>query len=697
VLPFEAIVDAIAVIFEMPPLATEWGYELGDVVGPGSGIEVDPSGSRVPVHVLRCPDAAGPFLVGRFSVIEGLDSPGEPNRCAALELMVRTIPEIQGRGHRSPLEGARVDTQGLVTAVDANGFYLQDPAGDGDPFTSDAIFVFTRSRPEVSVGDWARVVGSVEEFIPGGAFSANLSVTELRSIEVTVLDSGWELPATIELGRRGRIPPAETIDDDGLAIFDPEQDGLDFFETLEGMRVRLRRPRVVGPSDRLGVSHVVVERGAGSSGLNRRGTLNVSSLDFNPERIAVRFDRDLVEQAPPRWDVGVWTEDLIGVLDYAFGNYSLQVTQPAAVIASRRAPPEQTWIRRAPQRVSVASLNVRNLDPNDTDGDDDVAEGRFDAIARAIVDALRSPDIIALQEIQDDDGRIDSGITSAAFTLQRLVDAVRVAGGPTYSYADSDFVRDGAHGGEPGGNIRVAYLYDRERVELVAGSLLPLTDPELQQNDAANPFFRSRIPLVATFRRVDVVSSPVEPTDQKPFARSGRADGEVHPAELTLINCHFSSKIGSAPLFGRIQPSVLLQEDPSVNAQVDVRRAQAQAVVDFVQSRLRKEPRVRIAVLGDFNELELNSPLADVLGSALTNLTFRLQRGDRYSFLFEGNAQALDHVLVSSALRAGALYDAVHIHSELAESSLRGSDHDPVIASFRLPLPRRSRWHWLGF
>jgi hypothetical protein len=70
---------------------------------------------------------------------------------------------IQGASHLSPLLGRRVTTEGVVTAIAERGLYLQDPAGDGDGATSDAIFVETQPRGAVGVGDRIRVVGTVAE------------------------------------------------------------------------------------------------------------------------------------------------------------------------------------------------------------------------------------------------------------------------------------------------------------------------------------------------------------------------------------------------------------------------------------------------------------------------------------------------------------------------------------------------------
>ncbi|NIP97405.1 MAG: hypothetical protein GWO24_29800 [Akkermansiaceae bacterium] len=87
------------------------------------------------------------------------------------------IYEIQGAGHTSPFAGEEVRARGFVTFVTTDGFYLQDPVGDGRTETSDGILVSTGLDPKVQAGDWVEVVGKVAEFIPGGTASRNLSIT----------------------------------------------------------------------------------------------------------------------------------------------------------------------------------------------------------------------------------------------------------------------------------------------------------------------------------------------------------------------------------------------------------------------------------------------------------------------------------------------------------------------------------------
>ena len=77
----------------------------------------------------------------------------------------------------------------------------------------------------------------------------------------------------------------------------------------------------------------------------------------------------------------------------------------------------------------------------------DVANGRFAAIASHIIDLMGSPDIIALQEIQDNNGGDNDGDFAADLTLQTLVDAIEDAGGPSYSYIDNTFITDNASAG----------------------------------------------------------------------------------------------------------------------------------------------------------------------------------------------------------------------------------------------------------
>jgi len=587
--------------------------------------------------------------------------------------MASNVPiyEIQSAAQTSPLAGQSVTTTGIVTAVDSNGFYLQDPNGDDSIATSDGIFVFTSSRPSVRTGDELQVGGRVSEFTPGGTNTGNLSTTQIsRPTTITTLSTGNTLPDAVILGEGGRVPPSENIDDDAFDSFDPKTDGIDFFESLEGMRVTAQEVVAVAGTNRFGEIFGVVDDGENASGFSDRSTLNISPDDFNPERIQIDEDTDILPGFRlPSVDTGASLGDVTGVISYDFGNFQIQPTEPFTATDSRLQP-ETSNLTSTADQLAVASYNVLNLDPNDGDGDTDIAAGRFEAIADQIVDNLNTPDIIGLQEIQDNDGSVNSTVTAANLTLQTLVDEITAAGGPTYEFIDNPFIGDDTNGGEPGGNIRTAFLYNPDRVDLVEGSVQTITDPEQQQADSRNfdefepgrnPFLDSRLPLAADF--------------------------QFNGQTVTVVDNHFSSKGGSAPILGVEQPFEERQEDPTVNGSLDQRRAQAEAVNNFVEDILADTPDANVVVAGDLNEFEFVSPVENILGENLTNLTETLPEDERYTFIFQGNSQALDHILVSDNLAEGAEFDEVHVNAEFAETDQRASDHDPILAQLTLERP----------
>ncbi|MGF1478498.1 MAG: choice-of-anchor I family protein [Cyanophyceae cyanobacterium] len=593
----------------------------------------------------------------------------------AVEPGVR-ISEIQGAGQSSPLEGEAVtDVPGIVTAVDSNGFYFQDPNPDDNVATSEGLFVFTGSEPTVSVGDEVSVSGTVSEFIPGGADTGNLSITQISGDpDVTVLSSDNSLPDPVILGTDGRVPPNRVIDNDqdtlynvleGEGDFEPGEDGLDFYETVEGMRVTVQEARAVSGTNRFGEIFTVANNGDSATGLSDRGTINIGPNDFNPERIQVDDDSTVSPQDTPLVDVGAELGDVTGVVSYSFGNFEILATEEFEPTPSDLEP--ETTNIEGNGELTVASYNVLNLDPviedpaltedGEDDVDDDVGEGRFATIAEQIVDNLATPDIVALQEIQDNNGAEITDVVAADETLQLLVDEIAAISDINYEFIDNPFIGNETSGGQPGGNIRTAYLYNPERVDFVEGSLDPVTDPEDQQTNPDNPFFDSRLPLAATFE----------------------FDGE----EITLVNNHFSSKGGSSPLFGQLQPATELQENPEINGSLDERRDQAQAVKDFVDDILAADPGANVSVLGDLNEFEFISPL-ETLEESLNNLTETLPPNERYTFIFQGNSQSLDHILVSDSLFPSADFDIVHVNVEFAETPQTASDHEPLLARLDL-------------
>lgn len=252
---------------------------------------------------------------------------------------------------------------------------------------------------------------------------------------------------------------------------------------------------------------------------------------------------------------------------------------------------------------------------------------------------------------------------SASLTFETLIDAIDMADdgidndSSGYTFIDNTFITDQASGGQPGGNIRTGFLYREDRVTLVENSVQTISGQA-----SGEAFEGARLPLVATF--------------------------EFNGEEITVVNNHFSSKGGSAPVFGVEQDFAARQEDVTVNGSLDERQRQSEAVQDFVTGLLTVDAEANVVVLGDFNEFEFVSPVLELETEAgLNNLTNTLDPNERYTFNFQGNSQSLDHILVSDALFADAQFDIVHVNSEFAETEQRASDHDPLVALFSLGPP----------
>lgn len=665
--PWDAVVDLIALIEEdNPPSGTEFHY------GPPT---VGPDFIFVPAHVYQCAD----WEIGDFDPGNGVDTPGYANACDPAVSV--TIMDIQGEAHVSPLLGKLVTTSGVVTAVAFNGFYMQDPAGDGNDATSDGIFV-----PDfgtfVDPGDEVTVTGVVQEVIPGGAATGNLSTTQLTGVDIDRTGTGASLPSTI-IGLSGRVPPnVVTISDDELptnlqtdpGVFDPANDGIDFYESLEAMLVTVEDAQAVSANRRFGTFSAefftVPNQGAKAiiepnDAMTQRGGIAIQAGidgygDLNPERVQIQLSGTPLYPGDMNLQVkvGDLVGDITGVVGYSFGNYEVNAVQEIEVTDGGLTP-ETTDINPNANRLTVASYNVLNLSVT---GSGDQAQS--DKLGEQIVDALGSPDVIALQEIQDDSAETDDGTVTADATLQMLIDSIVAAGGPTYSAFDVDPANN-TQGGVPGGNIRNAFLYNSDRVDLVDFFAL---DATLLATAGANPaaFDGTRIPLVGVF--------------------------EFKGGEFTVISVHNTSRFGSTPIFGGPQPFVQAGEAE--------REEQSKALNQYVDFLLADDPDAAIMVAGDFNTFEFTDELLeDVPGEegVLTNLVpfkdsnpnngLHLGEEDFYSFIFDGNSQMLDHFFVTDSLLPSAKFDVVHVNVDFPRTFINttASDHEPLLASFRAP------------
>ena len=168
----------------------------------------------------------------------------------------------------------------------------------------------------------------------------------------------------------------------------------------------------------------------------------------------------------------------------------------------------------------------------------------------------------------------------------------------------------------------------------------------------------------------------MEPADaawensRKPLAGEFLWRGE----RVFAIANHFASKGGDDPLFGRVQPPVRHTEVQ--------RHRQADVLNEFVDDILDADRRANVMVLGDLNDFEFSETLEILEGRELNNLMETLPRDERYSYVFDGNSQTLDQILVSDSLMDRRTeYDSVHINAEFASQT---SDHDPQVARMRV-------------
>lgn len=635
----EVVLDAVAL--------TDGG--AGDVAFFGAPV-VGPDGSFFPAGARRVTDGvdtdtAADWVISDFNLgpantpLAG-DTPPPPPANPA------TIMEIQGAGQFSPLAGERVATTGVVTLFTSNGanLWLQDPAGDGDPVTSDGIFVsgggFPISGPRPSVGDEIRIVATAEE----QQFAPALPLTRLRTVEeIEVLSSGNPLPDPV---------PLSDLPDVSIP------DGIDFWEPLEGMLASVTDAKVVAPTNGFGefvvLSEVDAVPGSGYFPQTKQlllRDLGAGDVDYNPERIMV----DDSSVSPP---IEVMPRDrvlsLTGAVDFTFGNYKLQPL--AGFELKTHSPPKPPVSKRSGPKgdTTVTTSNVENLfdlvdHPVKDDGSStptpEALETKLSKLSAAIRIELRLPEILVVQEVENTQ------------ILQELGDRVNGAAGT--DYMATSFETSDARGIEPG------FLWDAGRVSLQEA--FQLSGPDVEAAFGPSSASPGREPLVGVF--------------------------DIEGSEVTIVANHFKSKSGDDALFGVNQPPTRVTEEQ--------RKLQAHVVRDFVDEILEEDAQAMVMVAGDLNDFPFGEPsegpdhpvaiLAGGVGQVpLTNLLGLEKPAETFTFVFDGNSQVLDHMLVSPALMELArAADILHINSPFleslsgeADSPLRAADHDPLEGRF---------------
>ncbi|MFJ9561914.1 endonuclease/exonuclease/phosphatase family protein [Streptomyces fuscichromogenes] len=574
---------------------------------------------------------------------------------------VLRIHDIQGTTRTSPYAGQKVtDVPGIVTATrtygSSRGFWLQDPTPDDNPATSEGVFVFTSSTPKVAVGDSVTVTGTVSEYVPGGATTGNQSLTEITKPTVTTVSTGNAVPAPVVIDKKS-VPSAYTPTGDTAAggsvnglTLQPKKYALDYYESLEGMNVQVKDARVVTATDPYAELWVTVKPHENRT--NRGGSLYRSYRDQNTGRLQIQSLGSTADF--PVANVGdTLTGATTGPMDYnQYGGYTL-VASSLGTLKSGGLQRETTK-KQSGGELAVATYNVENLDPSD---------GTFAAHAAAIVNNLQSPDIVSLEEIQDNNGATDDGTVAADVTVNKLIDAIVAAGGPQYQWRSINPVND-QDGGEPGGNIRQVFLFNPERVSFV---------------DRAGGDSTTAVGVTKVHGKAQLTASPgrIDPANSAWTASRKPLAGEFvfHGKTVFVIANHLNSKGGDQGLTSQYQPVVRSSETQ--------RHAQATLVNAFVRNILDVQKDAEVIALGDMNDFDF-SGTTKILEShgALWSAIQSLPTKERYTYDYQGNEQVLDQILISKQIRSKGdfAYDSVHINSEFHDQI---SDHDPQVLRFR--------------
>lgn len=604
------------------------------------------------------------------------------------DIVITAIHDIQGNGELSPMNGQLVMAEGVVTAKRGNGFFLQaaDADVDADPATSEGIFVFTSAVPGmVNVGDRARVTATVSEF----SGSSATPTTELVSPSVGVLTTGNPLPAAFEI-------PATLAAPDSLPST---------LERLEGMRVSVASGVVTAQTD-----GNINEASATSSDSNSAFEFVVagvprplreeglSILDPFPVPPAKQatipyFDanQERIKAFPLAGtrlvaDAGATVTNLAGVLTYFGDSWELlyDLANPP-VIGTATASAVST---AGANDITVGGFNLQRF--FDTVNDPAIGEpvltpaafaNRLAKTGAAICDWVKAPDILGVVEVEN------------LATLTELANYINgnCASAPAYA----PYLIEG----NDVGGIDVGFLLSTRAVRTGVSRVTVTSIAQVGKDTrygttplGCNPADAGCTSSLLNDRPSLVLRAAVNFTD-----------GRRYP--LTVIINHLRSLNGN--------------DDPA-DGRVRYKRAeQAMFLGNVIDGLQTANPSEKIVLVGDFNAFPFNDGYVDSMGIITGNaapedqvIEYRtspvatpLVLGDelvadpaqRYSYVFEGNAQTLDHAVVNEALvndpavtglsvehaRINADFRVAH-YGEFSlpytalNPPLRVSDHDPV-------------------
>ena len=621
---------------------------------------------------------------------------------AASMMFGQTIAELHAgpNYYKSPYDGQAVNgVQGVVTAVkyyhdDVQSFFMQSQTPDGDDKTSEGIFVYTHSNSNVQIGDLVSVSGTLEEhcYIPSSGVASNITLPQImdadaQGLTIEVLQSGLTVEPLV-IGTKvdpsnpnKRIIPNATfhttetqidvVEQGATVPFEPAVNGLDFWRSIAAMKVQIDNPVFTGPSyiasnGKNYGNYLLADNGEGATTMNSRGGVVISEGDYNPELIIIK---DLLfydnTYSMPLVETGAkLNTSFEGVVHYDYNQFCVAYIDSMQLkdITPATNPKEITELAGDEKNMTVATFNVENLSAAD-------APSKFTDLANGIITNLKAPDVVCVEEIQDNDGTNGDTNSEANETWGKLIEALNAQDASLgYAYTQIDPV-NGQDGGQPGGNIRVGFLYRSNRVEFV----------ERTAPDGTN-VQTTAVGVTNVDGKPQLTWSPgrVEPNAADNAWQSSRKAlvGEFKFRNQTffVVGCHFNSKRGDSGINDRFQPPIL--------ASSTQRNQQATHINNFIQELLAVDENAAAIVMGDLNDFQFSEPVNTLTGggSDMTALDHLLPANEQYNYVYSGNSQGLDHILVTDAIdNAWKAFDVVHMNSEYNKDN-RLSDHDPELA-----------------
>jgi uncharacterized protein len=594
---------------------------------------------------------------------------------------ITQIPVIQGTG-AAVTTTSIVTTRGVVIGdyegtTGLNGFYLQAATGDGDPATSDAIFVFNPNNNSVNLGDVVTITGTPAEFQNQSQIGFVTSLVKCGTGTVAPLDIA--------------LPMASST----------------AFESYEGMLVRFAQPLyvtehfqlgrfgqvVVSGTDRLRQPTAVVAPGQAALDLQAANNLNKLIIDDtlqtqNPDPII--YGRNLTPlSASNTLRGGDTTTGAVGVLTYtwagnaASGN-AFRLRPPAATplsinfTAVNSRPSEAPAVGGSLRAVGLNLLNYFNTFTLCANGLGDVAPANdkcrgaenateFTRQSDKTVAALikLNADVIGVNEIEND------GYGSAS-AIQDLVSKLNAATAPgTYAFIDAD-ARTGLVDALGTDGIKVGLIYKPGTVSPI-GTTRVLDSVAFVNGGDGSP--RNRVSLAQAFEEV---------------ATGGRIVVNVN---------HFKSK-GSAC-------DAAAAADGQGNCAV-VRTKAAETLAAWLATDPTGVGDPDILLLGDYNSYAKETPITTITAAGYNNLVESFGGPNAYSYVFDGQWGYLDYAFSSPTLTPQVTGVAeYHINSDepsvldyntnfksagqlttlYGRDEFRVSDHDPVIVGLSLTKP----------